>query len=1194
MPQLTERDRGLLQNQINDLQSSNQQLQDGIVSDTNQLNTLTLTDIVSKKFLDEKHAYIYALEEERRLLSGKTIIAPVQEAAFWITTPEQNVSVTVNDGRFVAKKNDITFVDVPIIPSRAYNVSKSVGLDFEIWTRDRHGSTTSEKNVPSSYTIHSGNNKLVIIIDGNTADVKIFEDILVDQQSIVIDAMVLSAKIKEGLELVGFTNAQCFYNSSIATFTIASGTMGPTSTAEVVTSTNLTDLSNLMKFTNNQVMVAGKYANNKLNVKIDGQTQQIQLITDIRKATQSSLGLAIDDYSVDWRQDFSDGPMFPAQPNNGPKIAITIQNKLREVGSGGFTTAECVYYTNSQKFVIYSGTFGHTSSVEILPADDINRDLRPFIGMDAPTDVKNNETSYETLQDLYNYLNQKTCLQCTNLLNPIYKCYSLLSINNIAISNRQLILQTTSEYYAAHNSLPKLYGNKLRVDNTNDKFDLNEGSGVITVTLVHGNYAESELAEALQDLLNIGSNVYTILYKKSTFKITATSNFTPLFNSGPNKSRNISVCMGFANFVDPPAGKTFTSNIVSFSGPDFFSMASIPQLVPMSYFNNQPPYYYVSVTEQAMTMNELIYLQTEDNSGTGLINLIKAQNDIYNEANIIAWENVATEELIIVNELIENVQLQITAYSSVSMTDANYNNLVNELNSLTVNKNSLIQYLSSHDYLLNLRISSASYIFGAVFTEGGTEQLQVLFLAPNNDRIYNLPAIEFRYADNKYIPMNNASLIYSNNVLFELFIQTAFSIKSNVTNAFGHAIIDTKLTITDTYISSVVYWSGGDAEHFHYDFSTYPTIKQIFDVIVNDYPTDYTTTLGLAMLWSKKPETFLINNGEQFQIKVATGPTQTITFSVFPAILSSGASPSIAAIVGDTLTLSINGEPAITIAFPMSTNSGTETAAMLQSLVRASIAASVNNQLGYSNFTCAYSGVYTLMCGTSGVGSSINVLGGTLSTKLVLTGSVSGSGAVSNNTAITTATMVSLLSSFTGVTVSSDNLFLKFTANNAGDKIEIISNTLTNRVGFSSGNLISDPVTELASVNCTSMQNVSNQSIQLAPFNVLRGYENRGNITANFTITDNVRLNARLNDVVIRESSITTRLSQMTSRIPAIESLLTATIYTDRWNEVIKRLNKKTGSYYKVGEKEQNIINEQNMITENNTKIAELQAMLGV
>ncbi|MDO8640277.1 MAG: hypothetical protein Q7R33_01935 [Nitrosarchaeum sp.] len=1185
MAQLTERDRGLLQNKIDDLTTSNQRLQDGITSDTREVNNLTLLDIASKKFLDEQHLQIYELEEERRLLTGKTIIGPVQTSAFTVTTTELNVTLTINDGRCTVKKDDIVIVDVPIVTSRAYNVSKAVGPDFEIWTRDRHGSTTSERNVPSSYVIHASNNKITVKIDGVTKEIQVFDTTILEAQDGQVTAApdVLAAQISLAMTTSGFTDAVCIYNTNILTFTIASGTGGTSSTAEVIVSTDPNSLSKKMKFTNSQVKVTGRYANNNLKIKIDGVQKDITLINDVRKTVTSSLGQALDDYSADWRTTFT-GPLFPATANNGSKIAVMIQSKLREIGTGGYTNAECLYYSDSNKFVIYSGTFGATSSVEVLAASNVNTDLRAIIGMDQPSDVKNKETSYVTLTRLFNHLNSKTCVVCTSLSSGSTNCYSLLTINDADISNKVLTLQITPEYDSAHLAQPRLYGGRLVVGNSNNDIDLKEGATVRHKTITNGTYSESELAIAIQDALNSGTHTqtYIVQYKNSKFIITADASMQFLFNTGDNIATAITTYIGFSNTADL-TNTAFTSNTVSFAGADFFSMAQIPQLVPMSHFSNQPPYYLNAITvvvESSAANSELYHLNLE--TGSGALQILKNQAAIYNESYLLHWQMMAVNELAAVNVYIAQISSMIALYSAISTTDSNYLNMVAALNSANNNKTSLTTYGTGRQ-IVNYR--AGSQVFTPV--EASNSSLVISFANPNDDRLYNRPAVEFSYADTKYIPMI-LTFVYSNSVTCYLCEQIGFSIKSNLVTYLGNAVTDVQITITSTQISSTVYWSTGSAVDINHLFSSYPNIKALVDAMVILHPS-YTFAF-VSELWSKYSEEFLLTT-LPLTITIGSGSPQNFTWAMVSGYTVSDSSPTTSVVIGDTLTLSINGEAAKTITLPIQASTGNDVAALLQTLIRSLNADVYQNQPAYTNFVCQYtSGQYFLYSGTAGTGSTVSVTGGTLKTTLKLNTAVTGTGDIVNDYFVTMIEILAKLSTLTGAVASNVSGYLKITSD---QKIEITNNATANCLGFYTNNLISDPNTELTNVASSSLQHISGISIHHITYNVLRGYESRGNVTANFYISDDSNITTRQATVTSRIADIATRQSQISSRVSAIDTALSASTYTARWNEVIKRLNKKTGTYFKVGEKELAIIQSQNTISENTAKIAEIQTMLG-
>jgi hypothetical protein len=1183
MAQLSERDRGLIQNKIDELKKNNTQLQESITEGLREVNNLTLFDISSKKFVDEKHAHVYSLEEERRLLTGKTIIAPVQENAFQVTTTEPSTTISINDGRFLAKKNNIPFVDVPIISSRAFIVSKSVGPDFEIWTRDRYGSSTSEKNVPQTYRIHSGNNKLKVKIDNVEKEIIIIdEDILTSQTdgTLIVDPLILSAQVKSALNDAGFTDAECFYNQSILTFTITSGTVGPSSTVEVISANTTDDLSVLMKFTSSQVKVPGKYANNKLKVKIDNVEQQIEMVFDTRIPVFSSLGYALDDYSQDWRQNFNDGPMFPAASNNGAIIASMIQSKLREVASGGYTSAECTYYLDSQKFIVYSGSFGATSSIEFLPASDTNRDLLSFIGMNEPTDRKANETSYETLLSLYDYLNQKTVISCSNLNNPSYKCYSIISLNNVPISSVSVYLQTTSDYDNASLSRPRLYGNKLRVDTTNNHIDIIDTTTVVK-TIPSGLYVEAELAELLQDTLNNGStNKFTVQYKSktATFIIAAQTTVTLLFGTGTNKNTSIATCIGFANFVDIN-GTSFTSNAVTFSGADFYSMTLIPQFVSFTYLNNEPPYYIdVNVSFESSLLNsELTFLQFENSF------LSEYLSSIYNEAHLNKLESIVKYELSVCTDVARINSKQLTTHAMSSMTDTEYYNLLNEYNSVMSNINSI--------HSLSIR-SETTVIPTSSFSEGGNEVLAFSFVNPP-EKLYDTQTIECRYSDNKYLPMHNMSPLFSNSINFKSHFGTAFLITTNMTNyvdqfSISHAVTDVIINITNSYISTIVYWSSGSEEDLHYDYSSYNNVVDILNDIILNY-TSYQVSLK-AELWSRFKEKFILFSGDNFSIKIGNQPTQTITISATMGSSISDLDPAVIVGIADTLILSINSESSRTITFTTATSNGYETANAIEQLIRSITADNIDNQPAYTNFTCRYNGsLFYLYSGTSGTLSSVNVSDGTAKVALKLgLNELTGTGLFTNNYSVSTNEVISNLSGLVGVIVSNDNSYIKFSAN---DKIEIISSDAASRLGFYLDNLLCNPTINVQNIPSSSLIRV-NESILSVIKSIDKGYENKS-IVLTYSIINNAKMSLRQAEVLSRINDILARLTQIINRILEINSQLTPTLYNDRWNEVVKRLNKKTGSYFKVGEKQIEIINTQQSIIENNNKIAELQAMLG-
>jgi len=230
---------------------------------------------------------------------------------------------------------------------------------------------------------------------------------------------------------------------------------------------------------------------------------------------------------------------------------------------------------------------------------------------------------------------------------------------------------------------------------------------------------------------------------------------TMYFNTGNNIATSIATYIGFQNTSDV-TGASFTSNPVSFSGADFFSMARIPQFVPMSWFNNQPPFYYayaavsatslsISIGSKHLTTNaaftwsigQFVMIAHDDShkmsglitgfvdgtdidvdvtyivgSGTytswhinglsesGLtgqeIMSLNSENTLLNQKGDIYsdWSDVANAQLAVVNNEISAINQEITNYSVTSTTDANYLNLVAAKNDAVTNVNSLTLFLS--------------------------------------------------------------------------------------------------------------------------------------------------------------------------------------------------------------------------------------------------------------------------------------------------------------------------------------------------------------------------------------------------------------------------------------------------------------------------------------------------------------------
>jgi hypothetical protein len=460
------------------------------------------------------------------------------------------------------------------------------------------------------------------------------------------------------------------------------------------------------------------------------------------------------------------------------------------------------------------------------------------------------------------------------------------------------------------------------------------------------------------------------------------------------------------------------------------------------------------------------------------------------------------------------------------------------------------------------------------------------------------------------------------------------------------------LTITSTQIISTVFWNSGSVQDFIYNFVDFPTVSDLLNVLSLQRP-DYNISM-VSELWSRNSEKYVIFNNDQFEIIIGSHPLQTKLFHFTNGLSYSNSSPSGIVSAGDTMVFSLNSETSKTITIPANTNTtnGPNTANTIQNLVRVINADNIENQPAYTNFSCVYqNGLYYLASGTAGTGSSVNVLGGQILSKLKLVNATAGTGDAVNNYFVTLSEVLSKLSSLTNIIVSNDNGFIKLSSN---ESIVITQTDLVTRLGFYTDNLQANPAIELTTVKNSSLRPITNISIQSQvfpvvvdmagfdlldisgqfilqiddivrisstntlptpllpngppiiytdsgfgahtltriPYSVKRGYEDRGDIETTFSITDDSLINSRRSAADVRKNTISNRLLQIPIRVTQIQTTLSQALYLDRWNEVQKRLNKKSGSYYAVGQKMLGIVRSQQQITDNNTTVSNIEAML--
>ena len=129
------------------------------------------------------------------------------------------------------------------------------------------------------------------------------------------------------------------------------------------------------------------------------------------------------------------------------------------------------------------------------------------------------------------------------------------------------MIRTFSKFY---------YG--ISIDESNCKFDFDEGAGELTATLDTNTYTPTEIATELEQKLNLaGTFDYVVSFDRDTRKLTITSSSSVdfLFNSGTNAVEAAYGILGF----DTTSDETGTS----FEGDSEVGVEYAPQFILQSY-----------------------------------------------------------------------------------------------------------------------------------------------------------------------------------------------------------------------------------------------------------------------------------------------------------------------------------------------------------------------------------------------------------------------------------------------------------------------------------------------------------------------------------------------------------------------------------------------------------------------------------
>ena len=804
---LNQIDINYLKDSKENLQEQNTQISESSTATFVEIGRLLLIDIPFKKKLDSIHVDIYLLEEELRRLNGTSIIQPLQERGISIVNNTTNQArLYINDGRLIITESSVEILNIPIVPMRGYCWSQITSGNFDIWSRNRIGSTTSILHTVSTFTIDDSHKKLKVNIDGVIGEIDFSTMFMMPQVDMEASgvASIIQLLLQE-LNPTAYTNVSCLFNEDIKAFTLMSGTSGPTSSAVVLDATD-SDLKTLLGF-DNQYEIVGKYSNNLLNVEIDGTAAEIQ-ISDFRKCFEDTIrGYNNDDAGVYWTGSLDIplgyygrdkvGPLLCSGVDNGKEVARSIESQLKMVATGGFKDCMVLYFEDNKTFMIYSGTFGSSSSVRIFPASDSNKDASSLLGLSSPQQLIGNEEFFETLQKLNDKLITLSNLTISNLGDPETWCHSALYTQptgvNISSDFQTYDLMTTKIYDLGSRGKPRLYPDgKLIIDDTNDKIDFFEDQDIeLTATIEHGTYdSPVVVASAIAKVLNdVGTCTYTCIHDSLTKFLTITSDlagskiFSILWQSGENALISIGNSIKMDVSADATGAASYISGELLFYSTDFFNPTFISQ------FDGEPKVIDDSVDELSALLKEQSYLQAE-NQVTGLLTYIQNATAYDNEVRLNGWESLAALQLAIVEQEYEAIRAHRGAYANhISDSDVQIDNKTIAYNNLKVNRDFLIDALSNHAALLNLTNETSTFIAYSDFTNGGIETFGISVSGLNDKKIYNNPAPLVKYQTQlKHIPGRFSPVgLFSTSAIYTPEQELAFKLTNTRTGTQGYS-----------------------------------------------------------------------------------------------------------------------------------------------------------------------------------------------------------------------------------------------------------------------------------------------------------------------------------------------------------------------------------------------------------------------
>ena len=735
----------------------------------------------------------------------------------------------------------------------------------------------------------------------------------------------------------------CIFNEGIKTFTIVSphSKQPSTSSVEVIAATD-SDLKTVLGF-DDQYMIQGKFQNNLLNVEIDGTEAEIK-IQDFRRCFVDSVGgrgSNNDDIGFYWSGDSilgmmgrnKVGPLFCSGINNGKDVAKSIEAQLRMVGSGGFKDATVHYFTKDNTFIIYSGTMGSSSSVHVLAASDLDRDVRTLLGFNPPEEERGHETSYDTLQALYDKLNATTNIEATDLIAPTDRMsHSILyqKVDGIKINSdfQNYDIMTTKIYDDGSRGLPRLYPNgKLVIDDSNNKINFFETADVEkTATIENGTYDnETFVADEIRDALNLVSSGYSCTYNTKTkkFIISKGSTFSLLWQTGRNALNEIGNYIGFDVTADSGPAPIHQSNRqVVFSAQDFFypAVGNSDTFYYPNQFNGTPRVPDHTVDEQSALLKEEEYL-TDESITNNFIDRMKNMSAYDNEVILDSWEQLAALELAKVNQEFIAIRAHRGAYEnhiSEINTDTQIINKTAAYQNIQLNKTNLDNN-APHARILKSTLNTRQFVPNTNFTEGGSETLKFSVATGSyGRRIYNKFAPLVKYVtESKHVPGKISGFLTT------LATYTPEPLSAfNVTN---NAVVKTRATVlstnSGTYDMSLgntlkMKIDGGSEQTATFDATPGYVESRVdtFDMFViktgiND-TIDFSEGVSYANT-NSLDETYALQDEDQLGISVDGGTVQYATFNTadFVDISNATAAEIVAVLNSDwsSVTASVDG-----------------------------------------------------------------------------------------------------------------------------------------------------------------------------------------------------------------------------------------------------------------------------------------------